>query len=127
MARHRDGQELFSGTVPGHWEALGRLLDRYRGGSIQEERYHRQVVRRPRQFIGDRARVQNRIKSELQFHGVDLMESRGPWPRRYVEGLGSIRFGGRWIEESFQRLVEQYAFLSEQIAKQNLWRKSSEG
>ncbi|NVM26392.1 MAG: hypothetical protein HWN70_10830, partial [Desulfobacterales bacterium] len=28
-------QELFSGTVPGHWEALRRLLDRYRACSIQ--------------------------------------------------------------------------------------------
>ncbi len=23
--------ELFSGTIPGHWEALRKLLDRYRG------------------------------------------------------------------------------------------------
>jgi hypothetical protein len=29
-----EDEEVFSGTVPGHWEALRRLLDRYRGCSI---------------------------------------------------------------------------------------------
>ena len=179
-----EDQELFSGTIPGHWEALRKLLDRYRGDSIQvvyeagyfgfwlhdrvvsygahcivtppsllpqeygnrvktdrrdsrklayllakgmlrrvwvprlEEGYHRQVTRRRRQLIGDRVRVQNRIKSELQFYGVPLVGPQGPWPRVYVEKLWCIRFGDRWMQESFQRLLEQYAFLSEQIKKQ---------
>jgi hypothetical protein len=30
-----EDQELFSGTLPGHWEALESLLDRYRGDPIQ--------------------------------------------------------------------------------------------
>jgi transposase len=84
----------------------------------QQERYHRQVVRRRRQLIGDRVRVQNRIKSELQFYGIALVGPRGPWPRAYVERLWCIRFGDRWMQEIFQRLLEQYAFLSEQIKKQ---------
>ncbi len=29
-----EDEELFSGTVPGHWDALRQLLDRYRGWSI---------------------------------------------------------------------------------------------
>jgi len=179
-----EDEELFSGTIPGHWDGLRRLLDRYRGCSIhvvyeagyfgfwlydrligygaecivtppslvpqeygnrvktdrrdsrklayllakgmlrrvwvpsQQERYHRQVVRRRRQLIGDRVRVQNRIKSELQFYGVELAGPRAPWPRVYVEKLWCIRFGDRWMQESFQRLLEQYDFLSEQIGKQ---------
>jgi transposase len=182
-ARTED-QELFSGTLPGQWEALRRLLDRYRGNSIQvvyeagyfgfwlhdrlmaygahcivtppsllpqeygnrvktdrrdsrklahllakgmlrcvwvptlEERYHRQVIRRRRQLIGDRVRTQNRIKAELRFYGIELVEPRGPWPRTYVERLWTIRFGNRWIQESFERLLEEYAFLTGQIAKQ---------
>jgi len=182
-ARTED-QELFSGTLPGQWEALRQLLNRYRGDSIQvayeagyfgfwlhdrvvaygadcivtppsllpqeygnrvktdrrdsrklahllakgmlrhvwvptlEERYHRQVVRRRRQLTGDRVRVQNRIKSELQFYGVELVGPRGPWPRVYVQRLWCIRFGNRWMQESFQRLLEQYEFLTEQISKQ---------
>jgi transposase len=83
-----------------------------------EERYHRQVVRRRRQLIGDRVRVQNRIKSELQFYGIPLVGPRGPWPRVYVEKLWCIRFGNRWMQESFSRLLEQYEFLSGQISKQ---------
>jgi len=179
-----EDEELFSGTIPGHWEALRRLLDRYGGCLIHvvyeagyfgfwlydrvvgygadctvtppsllpqeygnrvktdrrdsrklayllskgmlkrvwvpsvEERYHRQVVRRRRQLIGDRVRVQNRIKSELQFYGIPLVGPRGPWPRVYVEKLWCIRFGDRWMQESFSRLLEQYEFLSGQISKQ---------
>jgi hypothetical protein len=30
-----EDQELFSGTLPGHWEALRRLLDRYGEDSIK--------------------------------------------------------------------------------------------
>ena len=179
-----EDEEFFIGTIPGHWEALRRLLDRYGGCSIRvvyeagyfgfwlydrvldygadclvtppsllpqeygnrvktdrrdsgklayllakgmlrrvwvprlEERYHRQVTRRRRQLIGDRVRVQNRIKSELQFYGIPLVGPRGPWPRVYVEKLWCIRFGDRWMQESFQRFLEQYEFLSEQIKKQ---------
>ena len=179
-----EDQELFSGTLPGQWEALRQLLDRYRGGSIQvvyeagyfgfwlhdrlatygaecivtppsllpqeygnrvktdrrdsrklahllakrmlkrvwvpseQERYHRQVIRRRRQLIGDRVRTQNRIKAELRFYGMEVAEPRGPWTRGYVERLWCIRFNNPWIQESFQRLLEQYAFLSQQIAKQ---------
>jgi transposase len=179
-----EDQELFSGTLPGHWEALRRLLDRYRGNSVQvvyeagyfgfwlhdrvmaygapcivtppsllpqeygnrvktdrrdsrklayllakgmlrrvwvptlEQRYHRQVTRRRRQLIGDRVRTQNRIKAELRFYGIEIAETRGPWTRSYLGRLWSIRFGNRWMQESFERLLEEYEFLTEQIAKQ---------
>ncbi len=55
---------------------------------------------------------------ELQFYGVPLVGPRGPWTLTYVERLWSIRFGDRWMQESFFRLLEQYGFLSEQIKKQ---------
>ena len=132
--------ELFCGSIPGNWEALRRILERYRGHQIQavyeagyfgfwlhdhledygvecivtppslipqeygnrvktdrrdsrklayflakgmlkrvwvptqEERYHRQVIRRRRQFVGDRIRTQSRIKAELRLYGIDLPE-----------------------------------------------------
>jgi transposase len=152
-----EDQELFSGTLPGHWEALRSLLDRYQADPIQlvyeagyfgfwlhdrlvgygvdcivtppslKERYHRQVIRRRRQLIGDRVRTQNRIKAELRFYGIEIGERRGPWPRWYVEKLWSICFNDPWMQESFGRLLEQYEFLSEQISKQTqLVRKFSE-
>jgi transposase len=132
--------ELFSGGLPGRWEALRKLFERYRSYRIsvvyeagyfgfwlhdritaygaecivtppslipqeygnrvktdrrdsrklayflakgllkrvwvpsEEERYHRQVIRRRRQLVGDRVRVQNRIKAELRFSS-DNMQS----------------------------------------------------
>jgi transposase len=177
--------ELFSGCIPGRWDVLRILLQRYRGSSIQvvyeagcfgfwlhdrliehgvdcmitppslvpqesgnrvktdrkdsrklarllakgllkrifvpnkQECYHRQVVRRRRQLIGDRIRVQNRIKSELRFYGIDLLDTAGKWTRKYVENLGRLRFEDRFMQESFNRLLEQYRFLDEQIRKQD--------
>jgi transposase len=84
----------------------------------KEERYHRQVIRRRRQLIKDRVRTQYRIKAELRFYGIEFPESRGPWSKRYFENMCRIRFGDRWMQESFNRLLEEYEFLSVQVAKQ---------
>jgi transposase len=93
----------------------------------EQQRYHRQVVRRRRQLIGDRVRTQNRIKSELRFYGIELVEPRGPWTRVYVENLRRIRFADRFMQVSFNRLLAEYAFLSQQIDQQTrLLRELSE-
>jgi transposase len=93
----------------------------------EEELYHRQVIRRRRQLVRDRVRTQSRIKAELRFYGMHLEEPRGGWTRMYVESLWTINFGNHWIQESFNRLLEQYEFLSEQIDKQTkLLRELSE-
>jgi len=93
----------------------------------EEERYHRQVVRRRRQLVRDRVRTQSRIKAELRFYGIHLAEPRGRWTQMYFESLRSISFGNRWMQESFNRLLEQYEFLSAQIDKQTqLLRELSE-
>jgi len=84
----------------------------------EEELYHRQVIRRRRQLVRDRVRTQSRIKAELRFYGIHLEEPRGRWTQIYFETLRRIRFGNRWMQESFNRLLEQYEFLSAQIDKQ---------
>jgi transposase len=84
----------------------------------KEELHHRQVLRRRRQMIKDRVRTQNRIKSELRFYGIHLPEPKGPWTRVYVENLQRIRFGNRWMQESFKQLLRQYEFLARLITKQ---------
>ena len=48
-----------------------------------KERFHRQVIRRRRQLVGDRVRTQNRIKSELCFYGIDLPTPRSKWSQVY--------------------------------------------
>jgi transposase len=61
----------------------------------EEERFHRQVVRRRRQLVRDRVRAQSRIKAELRFYGVHLEEPRGRWTQIYFEALRSLRFENR--------------------------------
>jgi transposase len=53
----------------------------------EEERYHRQVVRRRRQLVRDRVRTQSRIKAELRYYGVHLEEPRGGWTKIYFASL----------------------------------------
>lgn len=185
--------EVFSGSIPGAWEALQRVLARYAGHRLQvvyeagyfgfrlhdqlakkgieclvtppslvpqeygnrvktdrrdsrklahllakgmlkrvwvpseEELYHRQVIRRRRQLVRDRVRTQSRIKAELSFYGIHLEEPRGRWTQMYFANLRRIRFGNRWMQESFNRLLELYEFLSAQIDKQTqLLRELSE-
>ena len=84
----------------------------------EEELYHRQVIRRRRQLVRDRVRTQSRIKAELRFYGIHLEEPRGRWTQIYFETLRRLRFGNRWMQESFNRLLEQYEFLCAQIDKQ---------
>jgi len=84
----------------------------------EEELYHRQVIRRRRQLIRDRVRTQSRIKAELRFYGIQLEEPRGRWTQIYFETLRRLRFDNRWMQESFNRLLEQYEFLCAQIDKQ---------
>ena len=176
--------ELFSASIPGKWEALRRLLQRYRGHRIEavyeagyfgfwlhdrlsdygakcivtppslipqeygnkvktdrhdsrklahflakgmlkrvwvpieKQRYHRQVIRRRRQLVRDRTRTQSRIKAELKLYGFDISAPHGSWTNTFLVNLGRIRFNNRWMQESFKRLLEQYYFLDEQIARQ---------
>lgn len=84
----------------------------------EEERFHRQVVRRRRQLVGDRVRVQNRIKAELRFYGIDVAGPTGLWTKTYVDNLRRLRFNNQWMQESFQRLLEEYDFIAEEVRKQ---------
>ena len=56
-----------------------------------EERFHRQVIRRRRQLIGDRVRTQNRIKGELRFYGIQIPERTGKWSKAYEMNLQRLQ------------------------------------
>ena len=84
----------------------------------KEERYHRQVGRRRRQLIRDRVRFQSRIKAELRFYGVQIPEPPGKWSQVYVENLNRIRFRNRFMNQSFKQLLQCYAYMDKQVAKQ---------
>ena len=84
----------------------------------KEECYHRQVVRRRRQLVRDRVRIQNRIKAELQLYGIYLPQPTGKWSRVYLENLSRLRFGDHWMQQSFNTLLEQYLFYDNLISRQ---------
>jgi transposase len=89
--------------------------------------YHRQVVRTRQQLMGDRIRVQNRIKAQLRFYGHPFPRECGNWSKEYVRQLWEVDFGDRFMQESFKRLLEQYEFLMKQIGEQTrLLRELSE-
>ena len=83
-----------------------------------QERGERQVVRTRRQLVRDRVRVQNRIKALLRFYGVPLPEHQGTWSKRFFENLSRLKFSCRWTGDCFDRLLEQYRFLTTQIEHQ---------
>jgi transposase len=83
-----------------------------------QERAERQIIRRRRQLVRDRVRTQSRIKAELRCYGIPLPEQRGPWSQRLVENLSRLRFASRWLQESFDSLLEQYQFFTKQIEHQ---------
>ncbi len=83
-----------------------------------EQRYERQVIRKRRQLVQDRTRIQNRIKADLRLYNVVLNTVTGRWSKAYLQQLESIEFANRWMQESFRRSLEEYQFLSEQIVGQ---------
>jgi transposase len=86
----------------------------------EEERYHRQVVRRRHQVIRDRVRQQQRIKSELRLFGIETPEIRGKWSKAYIRNLWSITFNDRWAQESFHLLLRTYEFLDRAVNEQTM-------
>jgi transposase len=97
---------LSKGMAPGVWVPS------------PQQRYHRQVIRRRRQLIQDRVRVQNRIKSELHCFGVQLDRPRRPWSQRFVVTLRRVRCGDEWMQASYDQLLTEYEFLSDLIREQ---------
>lgn len=83
-----------------------------------QERAERQVARTRRQLVRDRVRVQARIKALLRCYGLPLPEHSGKWSNRFVENLSRLKFAHRWVADSFESLLEQYGFFSEQILRQ---------
>ena len=83
-----------------------------------DERSHRQVARTRRQLVQDRVRKQNQIKSFLTQHGIPLPDALSRWSHRYVENLNRIRLHDRWLQKSFEHLLQAYEFVDGQIEEQ---------
>jgi transposase len=176
--------ELFTGSIPGTWNALCQMLQRYRpeqtlvvyeagyfgytlhdavlqwggqavvtppslvpmeyGNRVKTDkrdsrklawllscgllranwvpdsqlRCHRQVLRRRCQLLGDRVRLQSRIKAELAFYGIDISGRKGRWSKRWVDGLWHLSLPDSFAQASFQQLLEGYRQICDQVAEQ---------
>ena len=69
---------------------------------------HRQVLRRRQKLLGDRLRVQHRIKSVLSFYGIEMAKPRGVWPEYFLKQLKEIEFADPFQQQSFWVLLEEY-------------------
>ena len=83
-----------------------------------EDLYHRDLMRRRRQFVGDRVRTQNRIKALLQFYGIPMPVEMKSWSKQYVERLSQLTFKDNWMAKSYGELFDLYTYLSERITEQ---------
>ena len=83
-----------------------------------EERYHRQVLRRRQQLIGDRRRAQQRIKAELRANGIGLTTPTKTWSRRFEAELHQLTFGDHFMDKSFKRLLDLYENLKKDVRDQ---------
>ncbi len=84
----------------------------------QQQCGHRQVLRRRQKLIGDRMRVQHRIKSELSFYGITIAMPTGLWTARFVKQLQEINFDDSHHQQSFWILLEEYEFLNKLAEQQ---------
>jgi len=81
-------------------------------------RGHRQVLRRRRQLMTDRVRLQSRIKAELVFWGIPLGAGPGRWSNDGVRALWEIPFADSFARDSFHRLLALYEYTRDQVERQ---------
>lgn len=82
------------------------------------QRGHRRVLRRRRQFVQDRVRLQSRIKSELALYGLSVKSGAGRWSGPLMAQLASIRLPDEWSQASYDRLLVSFHEVSAQVAEQ---------
>ncbi len=83
-----------------------------------QERHFRQVLRRRRQLVRERVRVQNQILSELLQFGMRFPKPQGRWGRQVKENLWRIKFPDRLVQVSFESLLMHYGQLDAQVKTQ---------
>ena len=82
-------------------------------------RYEREVLRERRRLLRQVRQVQCQIKALLHCYGLKIASRPGRWSERFVSCLYQQRFDNRFMQESFERLLERYQFLRGQIIAQN--------
>lgn len=99
-------QLAWQGVLPGVWVPS------------MEQRQDREVLRERRRQVRQQRQLQCQITALLHCYGVCLPKPAGRWSAGYIQRLGQLRFAGRGMDESFQRLVGRYLFVRQQLAEQ---------
>lgn len=95
-----------TGRVPGVWVPT------------VQQRYEREVLRERRRLIREGRRIQCQIKALLHCYGLPGIGGRGRWSQVFESRLWQIRFGSRYMQANFERLLERYRFIRQQITAQ---------
>lgn len=82
------------------------------------QRYDREVLRERRRLIRQTRQVQCQIKALLHCYGLKVSCRPGRWSQVFESRLWQLQFNNRFMQESFERLLERYHFLRQQIATQ---------
>lgn len=82
------------------------------------QRHEREVLRERRRLIRQVRQVQCQIKAQLHCYGLAVPCRAGRWSGIFESRLWQVRFGSRFMQESFERLLERYQFLRQQVAAQ---------
>lgn len=83
------------------------------------QRYDREVLRERRRMLRQVRQVQCQIKALLHGYGLKVACRPGRWSQVFVSRLWQLRFGHEFMQESFERLLERYHFLRQQIVNQD--------
>lgn len=84
----------------------------------EQERAQRELVRTRRQLVEHQCDVARQIKSKLLFYGIrSPFSGRGKWTKSFLAWLKGLIFKEGILKISFDRLIELYEYLTEQIEK----------
>ncbi len=99
-------QMAVSGEVPSVWVPS------------MAQRQEREVLRERRRLVRQQRQVQCQIKALLHCYGVQVACCRGRWSHEYERRLWQLRFSSQFMQGSFERLLERYQFIRQQVAAQ---------
>lgn len=83
-----------------------------------KQRHEREVLRERRRIVCEVRRVQCQIKSLLNFYGLRVSKPKGRWSLIFENQLWELRFGNEYMQASFERILERYRFLRQQVVDQ---------
>jgi len=79
----------------------------------KELRYHREILRRRKQIVGDRRRVQTRIRSFIDLYNIKFISNSYKWSAKFREDLGKIKLEDDFLQYNFDLLLKEYDMLDQ--------------